>query len=406
MKKLVLFFLTLTLGATLFVQNASAVGGVSVTNPTNVTPNLSATYPTLAAAITALNLSTAISGQVILTMTGTETAPAGGYVITAIPTGISATNNIIIEGSSSTITAFTPQVTGSAASSFDAIFKLVGTSWITIQAFTMQENAGNTIITPGTANNMTEFGVLLVHSSATAGCQNNTIQNNIISLNQTYTNSVGILSTSSSSSVNATLDATSTAGTNSNNKIYGNTISAVAQGILFICPPVTATVFETGNDIGGSSLLTKNTITFGNAVASSGPWNRSQSTVQAGIYFRNGTGNSIQYNSVTSNSAAYVGSGGLNGIMISSGSAPVGVTYTATISNNTVNLTTTGVALMTGIDFGHGISTGTIVGSSNTVTLNQTLTAADAAAMIGIKANYASASTGSTQKPLHYPHML
>ena len=326
MKKLVLFLFTLALGATIFVQNASAVGGVTVTNPTNVTPNLTATYPTLAAAITALNLSTAISGQVIITLSGPETAPAGGYAITAVPAGISATNNIIIQGSSSTITAFTPQATGGAASCFDAIFKLVGTSWITIKSFYLVENTGNTIITPGTANNMTEFGVLLVHSSATVGCQNNTIQNNTISLNQTYTNSVGIFSTSASSSVNATLLATSTAGTNSNNNIYGNLISNVAQGIVFICPPITATVFETGNDIGGTSAATQNGITFGNATASSGPWNLSQSTVQAGIYFRNGAGNNIRYNTVTSSSAAYVGSGGLNGIMYTSSAAPAGST--------------------------------------------------------------------------------
>ena len=80
-------------------------------------------------------------------------------------------------------------------------------------------------------------------------------ENNVITLNSAYTNSVGIFSTSSSAATTpfGASDATSTAGTNSNNKIYGNNISNVAQGILFICPPITATVFETGNDIGGSA---------------------------------------------------------------------------------------------------------------------------------------------------------
>ncbi|MBK9730314.1 MAG: hypothetical protein IPO83_03330 [Chitinophagaceae bacterium] len=83
---------------------------------------------------------------------------------------------------------------------------------------------------------------------------------------------------------------------------------------------------------------------------------------------------------------------GLNGIQISSGSSPTGVTYTSTISDNTVNITSTGIALMTGIDFGHGISTGTIVGSNNSVTVNQTASASVSAAIIGIKANYSAAS--------------
>lgn len=358
---------------------------------TNGGSGLAGTYPDLASAITALNAAS-ITSPVVITASGTETTPAGGYSITATGT---STNTIVIDGGGgTTLTAFTPQVTGSAASSFDAVFKIVGGDFITIQGFTMNENAGNTVITPGTTNTMTEFGVLLVHSSATDGAQNNTIQNNTISLNSTYTNSVGIFSTSASSPANATLDATSTAGTNSNNKIYGNIISNVAYGVYFICPPLTATVFETGNDIGGTSAATANNVTFGNATASSGPWNRSTSTNQAGILFRNGAGNSVRFNTVTSNSAAYVGSAGLNGIQVSSGTAPTGVTYTSTISNNNVTVTTTGIALVTGIDFGHGLAgTGTIVGSNNTVVVNQNATAAVSAAIIGIKANYVAASS-------------
>lgn len=351
---------------------------------------------TMASAISRIN-SDGVSGigtvQFNVAAGYTETTPAGGFAITATGTPTLAIKFLKSgAGVNPTFTAFTPQVTGIAASNFDAVFKIVGGDYITIDGFTMLENGGNTVITPGTTNTMTEFGVLLVHSTAIDGAQNNTIQNNIITLNSTYSNSVGIFSTSSSSPLNAALDATTTAGTNSNNKIYGNTISNVAQGIAFICPPITSTLFETGNEIGGATAPTGNTITFGNATATSGPWNRSQSTVQAGIYYRNGAGNSIRFNFVTSSSAAYVGSGGLNGIMISSGTAPTGVTYTATISNNTVNLTTTGVALITGIDFGHGISTGTIVGSSNIVTVNQTSGGANSAVAIGIKANYASAT--------------
>lgn len=390
-------FSRLLMGLLFVLGTVSVNAQVTVTNPGNTTPGLAATYLSLAAAITDFNLQTAISGPVIITLDpgNPQTAPVGGYAIRALLAGASSTNTVTFNGSSNTITAGLQVAAGTAAAaSFDAVFKIIGADWITIQNFTMQENAGNTVLTAGATNTMTEFGVLLVDTTATDGAQNNTIQNNIISLNAAYTNSVAIFSTSASSQGNFARDATSTAGTNSNNKIYGNTISNVAYGIYFICPPITATVFETGNDIGGTSGATGNTITFGNATASSGPWNRSQTTVQAGIYFRNGAGNNIRFNSVTSTSLAYVGSTGLNGIMISSGTAPTGVTYTSTISDNTVNITTTGIALATGIDFGHGlISTGTIIGSNNNVTVNQNATAAVSAAIIGIKANYAAASS-------------
>ena len=69
---------------------------------TNGGSGLLPTYPNLAAAITALNGAT-ITSPVVITLTGNETAPVtNGYAITATGT---STNTIIIQGSSSTITA-------------------------------------------------------------------------------------------------------------------------------------------------------------------------------------------------------------------------------------------------------------------------------------------------------------
>lgn len=363
--------------AALFLFAANTNAQVS----TNGSSGLLASYPDLTTAITALNAAT-ITSPVLISVDAAnpQTAPAGGYNITATGT---AANTITFTGNGNTITAGVQVANGT----FDAVFKIAGGDYITIQGFAMIENPLNNVIVPAT-NTMTEFGVLLVHASATDGAQNNTIQNNTITLNTTYTNSVGVFSTSASSTANAALDATSTAGTNSNNKVYGNTITA-AYGVEFICPPITATVFETGNDIGGSSLATGNIILFGNVTAQSGAWNRSTSTNQAGIMFRNGAGVSARFNSITSNVGTYVGAAGLNGIQISSGTAPTGVTYTTTFSDNTINLSTTGVALVTGIDFGHGLATnGTMVGSNNVISITQNAGAAVSAALIGIKGNY------------------
>ena len=354
---------------------------------TNGGSGLAATYTSLANAITALNAAT-ITAPVVITLTGNETAPAGtGYYITKSGTAV---NTITIQGSSSTITAGVNTANGQ----LDAVFKLVGADYVTIKSFSIVENAANTVTATGATNTMTEAGILLIHASATDGAQNNTIQGNTITLNSVYANTVGVLSTSSSTTTNTSpgantaLDATASTGTNSNNKVYSNTISNVAFGIYFICPPVTAAITELGNDFGGSAAGTANTITYGNNTASTGPWNRS-ATASAGIIYRNGAGVNIAYNTVNSIATLTVAS---TAISISSGTAPVGVTYTTTISNNTVTMTNTGTTAITAIDFGHGIATGTIVGSTNSITINQTSTAANAAAIIGIKANYASAT--------------
>ena len=108
---------------------------------TNSGSGLAATYTSLANAITALNTAT-ISGPVVITLTGNETAPAGGYAITQL--GGTSTNTITIQGSSSTITAYSPQVT---AQKYDAIFKIIGGDYITIKSFTMKENTSNTVTT-------------------------------------------------------------------------------------------------------------------------------------------------------------------------------------------------------------------------------------------------------------------
>ena len=225
--------------ALVFLLFASMGSKAQVT--TNSGSGLAATYPSLSAAITALNSAT-ISAPVVITLSGNETAPVGGYSITQL--GGTSVNTITIQGSSSTLTAFSPQASGSRS---DGIFKIIGGDYITIQNFTMQENSANTTATFA-SNNMTEFAVGLFAASATNGAQNNTIQNNIIVMSSAtaYQNAMGIFSTCASSVSNAAQVASSIAGTNSFNKFYSNNISGVAHGLYFVAPAQTATVFESG----------------------------------------------------------------------------------------------------------------------------------------------------------------
>jgi hypothetical protein len=187
------------------------------------------------------------------------TAPGGGFVL---PTVGSASNPItFIKNGTGTVTvqASSGQTVGSIN---DAVFKIIGGDYITLDGLTIQENASNTISASAATNNMTEFGVGLFYSSLTNGSQNNTIQNCTISLNKTYLNTFGIYSNTRHSATDmlTTAEVTAASGANSNNKIYSNTINNVNCGIALIGAGTTLAAIDSGNDIGGSSLTTGNTI--------------------------------------------------------------------------------------------------------------------------------------------------
>ncbi len=358
----------LTLTALLFVTGGFAQ--VTITNPNNTTPSLAATYVSLASAITALDAITNISGPVTITLNAInpQTAPAGGYVIQFTAT-TSAASTITINGSNNTITAFTPQTTGSLN---DAIFKLIGADYITLQNFTMQENGSNTTTggaTPGdgtTGNNMTEFGVALLRASQTDGAQNNTIQNNIISLNNTYTNTFGIYSNvrHSATAPTITLDITNVTGSNFGNKIYGNSISNVNYGVVFNGSSVAAQM-DNGNDVGGSSAATGNAFTnwgsTGTAISSYVNLTGSNYC----IFVNHQVNENVSYNTMTS--ATHTTTNTLGGILKNYSAGQPGGTITTTINNNTVTLSTsTSSGTVVGIN-SQGISPAL---STSTITMN------------------------------------
>ena len=249
---------------------------MSTTVTMSGTPIAGSPFANLATAVTAIN-GLAITGPVVATSAaGTEINPAGGYAITATGTSI---NTIVFQGSGvlgSVITA--PSPAGTAGSLNDAIFKIIGGDFITIQNYSMNENASNTT-TAATTNNMVEWGVALLYASTTNGAQNCTIQNNTITLNRTYQNTFGIYSNSthSSTTVGTIASATGTGGGNSGLRIYSNTIGNVNQGIVIVGPAAAADA-NTGIEIGGAGL--GNTITnFGTTSTFSTYANVSTTTV-------------------------------------------------------------------------------------------------------------------------------
>lgn len=318
------------------ISAASASAQVTVTNPGNTTPGLAASYGDLASAITALNTQTAISGPVTITLNAgnPQTAPAGGYSITAILTGASAVNTVTIEGSGNTITASAALTVGALN---DGIFKFIGSDFMTLQGFTMTENAANIITAAGT-NTMTEWGVALLYASTTNGAQNITIQNNTIDLDRTYQNTFGIYSNSTHSATAVTTSATATtaAGGNDNIKVYTNIITDCNNGIVHVGPTAAADQ-NTATDIGGTTGGTGNTLTnIGTNGTFSGYANVS-GTVN-GILVRNSRNFNISRNSITMSNGGVTVTGTINGIQIPAASnAPTG-TLTQTINNNSISV--------------------------------------------------------------------
>jgi hypothetical protein len=334
MKRLVLLSCVVVLAALVVSPTFAQVSG---------TKNIPGDYADLASAIADVNTNGVGAGGATLNLLAgsPQTAPLGGYVIggpgSLVLTTTSAANPLVLQGNGNTITAFTPQTAGSTS---DAIFKLVGADWTTITGFTMAENGGNVVLTPVGSNTMTEWGVALLYAATTDGAQNNTIQSNTITLNRAYNNSFGIYSNTrhAPGTPGTNVDATTAAGANSNNKAYGNNISNVNFGIVFIGSGATA-VLDTGNDIGGGSAPTGNIITdWGGQTATAATF-VSMLTSNVGIYVTQQINDNISFNTITSASIA-TGATGLGGIIKLYATSPTAGTVTTTnINNNTVTLT-------------------------------------------------------------------
>ncbi|OYU96730.1 MAG: hypothetical protein CFE21_00130 [Bacteroidetes bacterium B1(2017)] len=304
---------------------------VTVTGNTNTSPSLSASYVSLASAITALNTVTSFSGPVTLTCatSGTETAPAGGYSI-SFTGATTATNKVVIDGAGSSITANASPTAGNLN---DAIFKIIGSDYVIIKSFSMYENANTT--TTAASNNMTEWGVALIYSSTTNGAQNCTIQGCTIDLNRTYQNSFGIYSNSthSASAPTTSATATTTAGGNSGLTIIGNTITDVNQAISVVGPTAAADNND-GLTIGGS-LANANTITNYGTTGTFSAYANVSGTVN-GILVRNTKNFTISYNSITSSNGGTT-AGTLRGIFVPAfTNAPTG-TIVNVINNNSIS---------------------------------------------------------------------
>jgi hypothetical protein len=267
----------------------------------------------------------------------TETAPSGGYEITASGT---ATNQIVIQKSGTNAPVITAALQ-TAGRVNDAVVKLIGADYVSIKNLTIQENAGNSVV-----NNMTEFGIAMLRASNTNGCQYDSIIGNTISLNKTNPNSFGIYSNNSHDKDVMTISATTVTtapGAHSLNTFHSNSISNVNVGISLIG---SAGSYDNFNDVGGNSSATGNTITNWGGLALTTVYGNSPANSTFGIYAGNQVNGNISYNSLTTTITSAIPAGfSIRGIWKNYSASP-SVSMSDSITNNTlsVNINATSAA--------------------------------------------------------------
>jgi hypothetical protein len=346
-------------------------------------------YTSVAAAVIDLNTQ-GISGPVTINISAgyTETAPMGGISLTITGT---AANPIIFQksgvGANPLITAPTGTAVPNSAVQ-DGIWSFVGSDYITVD--------GIDLVDPNTTNPATmEYGYGFFKLSATDGCQNNTIQNCVITLNR-VNNAAGsgpaVDGSRGIDVVNALITAhttnvtiTAATGANSNNKFYSNTIQNCNIGISMIGFLATSpfTNGDTGNDIGGSSSATGNMIiNFGGAAAATLP--------ASGVRTLNQYGLNVSYNTINNNTGS-----GVNHVNILRGvTLGTAQSANATVSNNTITLKSGATtSSMCPIDNASGATaSNNAINISNNLITNCTYATSTSGAFVGILSS-ASAAT-------------
>lgn len=193
--------------------------------------NIPGDYTSIASAITDLNTAGVGSGGVTFNIAAgyTET---GNHTITA--SGTAATPIVFQKAGAGT----NPVFTAGTGTGWDAVFKMIGSDYISFDGLTLQENPSNA---SGNWIEKTENGFCFLKVSAADGCQHNTIRNCTISLDRLFyqVNPGGTAHYSAAiymnngNAGNVWINSESTAsGTHSYNIIQNNNISNTEEGIL------------------------------------------------------------------------------------------------------------------------------------------------------------------------------
>ncbi|PZF73552.1 Ig-like domain-containing protein [Taibaiella soli] len=282
----------------------------------------SATYPTIASVVSALNTQGVGAGGVTVNVTAgyTETLTAA---LSLTATGTSA-NQITFQksgtGANPLITAYanTSGTATAASATIDGIWNFVGSDYVTINGIDLSENSANNTAAAAAATQAAAAGILMEYgyaffkTSATDGAQNNMVKNCTVTLNRLnwtaagsgplYPGSAGIeVMNCTPAATQTSLTVSAVSGRSMNNKFYSNTVQNCNVGIALSGYAASSpyTLADTSNDIGGSSVTTANTvINFGGGTSAT------QQSI--GIAVRNQWNFNASYNTVNSNNGSGV----------------------------------------------------------------------------------------------------
>lgn len=303
-------------------------------------------FPSIASAINTLNI-LGVAGPVTINITAgyIETAPIGGYRIYNPPGG-STINTVLFQKSG---TGANPIITAYAGTSTPSSLVPDGVWWfIGADNFTID---GINIADLNTSNPATmEFGYGFYKANPANGCQNNIIKNCVVTMNlinsalSSYSldiacGSRGIdVACTYTNNNTLTQSSTVTAGTNSNNKFYSNTLLNCHTGISLMGFPTIGVGEDDFNDVGGTSAITGNTITnFGGGNGSEAfgirtSWQHSVNVSFNSLNNNTGTGLSPAYNLT----AVYVGTAQTTSTSINSNTINLFSSLSSSVSMNAI----------------------------------------------------------------------
>ncbi|MFY8190063.1 MAG: hypothetical protein ACOVK9_03790, partial [Bacteroidia bacterium] len=192
-------------------------------------------YPTLAAAVTALNLNGVGAGGAIIEIANghTETLPNAGLSLgsTTLNASLSASNPLIIR-KSLTVGAKPVFTSGAGTGGMDAMFKFIGVDFATLENLIFIESNTNVASTT-----QYEYGIMLVKRNAVSpvdGCRFNTIRDCEITFRRnTFMTQTGIYAGNHLATNTSTINYTLSTDAHSFNTIEGKTITNGQHGIYF-----------------------------------------------------------------------------------------------------------------------------------------------------------------------------
>jgi hypothetical protein len=217
------------------------------------TQTVPGTYPTLAAAVTAINTSGIGSGGLTINVAAGYTEVLSAPLVITIATNTTtAANPLVIQksgsGANPLLTAFT------GAGTLDGMVIINGADYVTIDGIDLQESAANT-----TTTTQMEWGYALLKTAATNGAQNNTIKNSTVTLNKANTASVGIYLGNHTTASTTALTISNIAGNSSFNRFFNNTITNCYGGysITGYAAAAPFDFYDQGNQIGVDGVSTR-----------------------------------------------------------------------------------------------------------------------------------------------------